>query len=106
MTGIDPEHEDEASVFEDTVLSLRKRMRDELNKMDSEREAGTGTSETRMKSLAAFLKALQGVEEMANGIEEKREQQSLDGIDIVELRRQLEKQIEALVDEDATGEVS
>jgi len=97
---------DDEAVFARMIHLVHERMLAELAEMDTEKQKGTGTSESRIKSLAAFFKALQGVEEMVNRVDMKREEQSLEGADIVEFRRQLERQIQSVIDGQSEEQVS
>ena len=95
-----------SSALEAVVIELRTHMRDELAKLNVDGRKQFAVSEARMKSLAAFLKALQAVEDMANRLKESRAQQSRESVSTVEFRGQLEKQIQAVVDEASEGTVS
>lgn len=70
------------------------------------RLADEDTAELPARELSDFLKLLQGVEDMINRIERNRDQRTNQRADLLEMRREIERQIEALVDETAEGDVS
>ena len=85
--------------FEITASRIHERMLAELALIDQEQSEAVDWSETRLKQLTVFLKALQGMEEMMGRFEEKRDQDTQDTRDILEFRRELEKRITGITQE-------
>lgn len=91
--------------LEEIVLRLRERLLQELVRTEGCEEFRSAGSEQRMRILTGIFKALQGVEEMMARINRDGNAKSANGLDVVEFRRQLEKQIARLVEQEASETV-
>ena len=99
-------HLEGSALFEETLVELRQRMAEELGRLDSDEELQLATSEKRLKYLSGYFKTLQGVEDMVNRLWDKRGEEESKGISVVEFRRQLEEQIERLIQAEAAQSIS
>jgi len=86
-----------SDVFDDMAFRLRDRVTNEFERLDEGLDGGSADAEKRMKLLSGFFRLLQGVEEMVGRIEQRRHEKRNRSSDLVELRRELEKRIDALV---------
>ena len=85
----------EIAVMDSMLAHLQNSMHAELDAMDEQRLKKEVSSESRLKQLIAFFKAIQGVNEMANRTN-NNDNRSCEGVDILEFRRELERHIKAL----------
>ena len=84
------------------LLAALEQRSEQLTQQLADEEA----ADLPARELTEFLKVLQGVEDMINRIERKRDQRTNQRADLLEMRREIEKQIEALIDESAKGGIS
>lgn len=94
----------------DQVEMIAKRLKDQiivdLEKLEAMQEPDEISGEQRLKCLTGFFKLLQTVEEMIKRNQHERDKKLERGVDILEFRKQLEKQIATIVDEKTEGVVS
>ena len=89
------------SVLEPVVTRLRDRLIAELEAAEHSEAFKKASPDQRLKTLSGIFKTLEGVEEMMKRIQQEQELNERRGIDVVEFRRQLEKQIARLVQQES-----
>jgi hypothetical protein len=92
--------------LEKIAMRFRNLLFSQLAGFEHEKNSDTKTEEQKLKSYAGFFKLVQSLEEMINRIQIERDKKSSRGVDILEFRQQLEKQIAKLVDENSEKPVS
>ncbi len=96
----------EVNTFEKIVVQLNSILLSKIDALEINQQTTEQSSEKQLKELTGLFKLLQGVEEMLKHIQEKKDKNRDSGIDAVEFRRKLEKQIAQLVDEEVEGKLS
>lgn len=96
----------EVKTFEKIVSRFNKVLLSMITSFEVQEEPSEITTEKQLKELAALFKLLQGVEGMLKQIQENRDRRRESGIDALEFRRKLEEQIEKLVNEEASTDMS
>ena len=95
------------SEFLTTVLTLmRDLILDQIEELETVMKDKTISGEQRLKDVMSMLKVLQGAEQMAERKKKNEHGTTERGMDTLEFRRQLEKQIDGLVDEKPKEAVS
>ena len=92
---------DNPNQFEEIVTKLQNMVLAELKEIEAAKITDTATpatTEQKLKTYTGFFKLVQLLEETTQEIKQKRDKKSDRGIDILEFRKQLEKQITKLVD--------
>lgn len=92
--------------LEKIAIRFRKLLLSQLANFELEENHADIQQEQKLKSYAGFFKLVQNLEEMINRIQIERDKKSSRGVDILEFRQQLEKQIAKLVDENSEKPVS
>lgn len=98
--------DDATSQVEAIAHRLKHQILKDLEKLETMSEPDEISGEHRLKCLTGIFKLLQTVEEMIKRSRDERERKQDRGVDILEFRKQLEKQIAKLVDKKAEGIVS
>ncbi len=91
--------EDDSDQLEKIATKLKNIICAELSNMETHIEVETTSTEQKLKAYTGFFKLVQNLEEMIKRIQTDRDKKSNRGVDILEFRKQLEKQIAKLVDE-------
>ena len=94
-----------ADLLEETVLSFRDALGDELQALASQLGERDGNTKERVAAYASLFKMLQGVELMTNGIRQQQEAHVEHEREMVEFRRELEAAIASLVDASSATDV-
>lgn len=97
---------DSPTQLEGIAIKIQEQILTDLETLQNSKEPNELSGEQRLKSLTGFFKLLQSVEEMIKRIQQERDKKSNRGVDILEFRKQLEKQITKLVDEKTEGAIS
>ncbi len=92
--------------FETIAVKLRDKVLSDLSILEASMGDTDEVNEQRLKSLTGFFKLLQSIEEMIKRIQQERDKKTDRGVDILEFRQQLEKQIAKLVDDKIEETVS
>ena len=88
------------------LSKLRKNILTILGQVDVDTSLKTASSEELLKYINGVLKTLHSIESMVSQMREQGDNGSKQRIDMVEFRRQLEIQIEGLVESDSSSNIS